>query len=316
MARPVHKKLLTVFALLVSWQAAIAAPEDPAKQITLNFPDRYLYGWVGHVDWQTDKLAKKLKWSNQIGAKGKVTISRGSGLIFEGTGSICLHPEVLDMLPADAFVNMVFDNTEFDDSGAVRLSRFKFLERLSLEQTEVTDKIIDVVSGMPRLKLLCISRTSVKGKNLHKLCALKELQFLRLGYNQLEPGAVTGLKDAKRLKRLDLSRCAVKDTDVLALSGLTELLSLELADNKDITDKVLQPIKAMKKLRWLDISGTRITAGSLVKAKLPSLYRINFLQGQYSEDEIKALRRAYPTVQLNIIDLNERADPTIFAPLH
>ncbi len=308
--------LLTVLALLLSWQATQAAPGSPDRQIILDFPDRYLYGWVGHVDWQSDKLAKKLKWSDQASARGKVTINQGSGLIFEGTGSICLHPEVLDKLPADAFVNMVFDNTEFDDSGAVRLSRFKRLERLSLEQTEVTDKIIDVVSGMPRLKLLFISRTSVKGKNLHKLCALKEFQFLRMANNQLAPGAVTGLKDAKQLKRLDLRRCAVKDTDILALSGLTELLSLELADNKDITDKVLQPIMGMKKLRWLDVSGTRITARALVKAKLPSLYRINFLQGQYSEDELKALRRAYPNVQLNIINLNDKADPTIFAPLH
>ncbi|MDX1987220.1 MAG: hypothetical protein SFV17_11090 [Candidatus Obscuribacter sp.] len=308
--------LLTVLALLLSWQATKAAPASPDKQINLDFPDRYLYGWVGHVDWQSDKLAKKLKWSDQTSARGKVTIKQGRGLIFEGTGSICLHPEVLDKLPADAFVNMVFDNTEFDDNGAVRLSRFKLLERLSLEQTEVTDKIIDVVSGMPRLKLLFISRTSVKGKNLHKLCSLKELQFLRLANNQLAPGAATGLKDAKQLKRLDLRRCAVKDTDVLALSGLTELLSLELADNKDITDRVLQPIMAMKKLRWLDISGTRITARALIKARLLSLYRINIFRDQYSQDEIKALRMAYPHVQLNIIDLNDKADPTIFAPLH
>lgn len=257
-----------------------------------------------------------MKWSDQTSARGKVSIKQGNGLIFEGTGSICLHPEVLDKLPADAFINMVFDDTEFDDTGAVHLSRFKLMERLSLGQTEVTDKIIDVVSGMPRLKLLFISRTSVKGKNLHKLCALKELQFLRMANNHLAPGAVTGLKDAKQLKRLDISRCAVKDTDVLALSGLTELLSLEIADNKDITDRVLQPIRGMKKLRWLDISGTRITARELVKTKLPSLYRINFLKGQYSDDEIKALRLAYPHVQLNIIDLNDKADPTIFAPLH
>ncbi|MBK8219453.1 MAG: hypothetical protein IPK73_00395 [Candidatus Obscuribacter sp.] len=314
MARPIT--LLAVIALLVSWQAVSAAPESPNKQITLDFPDRYLYGWVGHVDWHTDKLAKKLKWSDQMSARGKVTVNQGSGLIFEGTGSICLHPEVLDKLPADAFVNMVFDNTEFDDSGAVRLGRFKMLERLSLEQTEVTDKIIDVVSGMPRLKLLFISRTSVKGKNLQKLCSLKELQFLRMSNNQLAEGVVAGLKDAKQLKRLDIRRCAVKDADILALSGLTELLSLELADNKDITDRVLQPIMGMKKLRWLDVSGTRITARALIKARLLSLYRINIFRDQYSQDEIKALRMAYPHIQLNIIDLNDKADPTIFAPLH
>jgi len=180
----------------------------------------------------------------------------------------------------------------------------------------LADKIIDVVSGMPRLKLLFISRTSVKGKNLQKLCSLKELQFLRMSNNQLAEGAVAGLKDAKQLKRLDLRRCAVKDADILALAGLTELLSLELADNRDITDRVLQPIKAMKKLRWLDVSGTKITARALAKAKLPGLFRINFLQGQYSEGEIKALRLAYPGVQLNIIDLNDKADPTVFAPLH
>lgn len=314
MARPIT--LLAVIALLVSWQAVSAAPESPNKQITLDFPDRYLYGWVGHVDWHTDKLAKKLKWSDQMSARGKVTVNQGSGLIFEGTGSICLHPEVLDKLPADAFINMVFDNTELDDNGAAHLSRFKMMERLSLEQTEVTDKIFDVVSGMPRLKLLFISRTSVKGKNLHKLCALNEFQFLRMANNQLTPGAVTGLKDAKQLKRLDLRRCAVKDTDILALSGLTELLSLELADNKDITDRVLQPIMGMKKLRWLDVSGTRITARALIKARLLSLYRINIFRDQYSQDEIKALRMAYPHIQLNIIDLNDKADPTIFAPLH
>lgn len=308
--------LITALALLVSWQAAEAAPYNPDQQIVLDFPNRYLYGWVGHVDWQTDKLAKKLKWSEQTSARGRVTIKQGRGLIFEGTGSTCLHPEVLDKLPADAFINMVFDNTELDDIGAAHLSRFKMLERLSLEQTEVTDKIIDLAAGLPRLKLLFISRTAVKGKNLHKLSALKELQFLRMSNNQLAEGAVAGLKDAKQLKRLDLRRCAVKDADILALSGLTELLSLELADNRDVTDRALQPIKAMKKLRWLDISGTKITARALVKAKLPSLFRINFLQGQYSQDEIKALRLAYPGVQLNIIDLTERADPTIFAPLH
>lgn len=291
----------------------------PSRTVTFDFPAKGTYGWIGHLtssDWQALEKLKKIKWKDQIVARGKVTVPVGEGLIFRGNGYTCDFPEALDKIEADPFRALMFDDTELDDNGVKHLGRFKNVEWLSLTRTEVTDEAINQAAKMKNLRTLDLGRTMVRGTNLDLLVPLKNLRAIKMPGNNIASGKLKLLAKCPQIVWLDLRRALVTDSDIKALSVLPRVSILDLDYNRALTNACLPSLAAFKELHSLSLEETSVTGRALALLKGTKVRRVSILKGQSSPEDLAYVRKMAPSLFINEVVNQEKADPVVFAPLH
>lgn len=286
-----------------------------SQNLQISFPAGYSYGWIGHSLLPAAANIKKLKWKDQIEAKGLVTLPIGHDLAFSGNGRLCEEPQVLDVLPTNLSC-LFLSNLEIDDKIAEHLKRFRQIERLDLSNTEITDASLAAIGSLASLVRLDLSRTMIRGSELSKLTGLKKLTHLRLANNNLRTGSVAAIASLTGLQHLELMRCGLTDDDLNKLKTLTELKGIELTDNKKLSDRSLEALQGMKKLYWLNLEGTSYTASAIASKLGNRALRLTFYKGQFSQADKQLLQSRNKFLVLNEVDRKLRADPTVFAPLH
>lgn len=311
--------LACVSSACLSLVCAPASLAAPAPTVTLEFPSKGVYGWIGHLssgDWQALDRLKKIKWQDQVPARGKVTIPVGEGLVFRANGYTCDFPEALDKIDAAPFRALMFDDTELDDRGVKHLGRFKNVEWLTLTRTEVTDEAINQAANMKNLRTIDLGRTMVKGLNLDLLVSLKNLHALKLAGNNIAPGKLKVLAKCPQLVWLDLRRTLITDNDIKALSVLPKLRILDLDYNRNLTNGCVPSLAAFKELACISLEDTSIVGRGLAKLKGSKVRRISILKGQSSTDDLNFIRKDNPSLFINEVVNQDKADPVVFGPLH
>lgn len=303
----------------LSLACAPASFATPAPTVTLEFPAKGVYGWIGHLnsgDWQALERLKKLKWKDQVPARGKVTIPVGEGLIFSANGYTCDFPEALDKIDPAHIRALVFDDTELDDDGVKHLGRFTNVEWLDLTRTEVTDEAITQAAKMKNLRMLDLSRTMIKGSNLELLVPLKNLRTIKLAGNNIAPGKLKVFAKSPQMVWMDLRRTLITDGDIKALSVLPRVRVLDLDYNRTLTNACVPSLATFKELECISLEDTSITGRGLAKLKGSKVRRISILKGQSSAEDLNFIRRDNPRLFINEVVNQNKADPVIFGPLH
>ena len=203
------------------------------------------------------------------------------------------------------------------EAGVARLHELKSLERLNLRGARMSDSGMEFMSHLPNLRELDIGVTQITDTSLEHLEGLQHLETLALGGNRIGHVGLVFLQSLPSLKNLDLSGAQITDSGVwsvtltdlhlnriAALEGL-EVLNLAAADigyvasigdgvprlrNRiHITDLGLPELKALKRLRSLDLSRSEVTAKSLVElVSLPALEEIVLSYCEKVEDAAAA----------------------------
>lgn len=301
---------------LIPFQHYFGAKAASPETISLDFPDNAVYGWLGTVSWPESIVNRRLKVLKQIPIKGHLSLPANQTYSLHGSGVLCTMPQLLDTIPANLISAINFDSTELDDAGARHLKRFTHSLSFSLEGTDTGDTAIDAASSMPELKRLVMGHTMITGKNFNLLAKLKKLEYVDISNNMLIPGSMKYFAELTAIKHLDLRRLQLRDSDLLVLKNMPDLRRVRLSENSNLTDKCLETLSALKSLKDVDICSTRITARALINKMPPKLHSLLIVKGQFSQDDIKALLKARPDLLLTQNDLDSKADPLIFSPLH
>ena len=167
------------------------------------------------------------------------------------------------------------------------------LERLYLDDTQITDAGLVHLAGLSNLKDLNLDSTQVTDAGLVHLKGLTKLTGLSLGYPnrngifeeifwKTQPGA-DHHDDTK-----------VTDAGLVHLKGLTNLEWLDLMNTK-ITDAGLVHLKGLTKLRNLNLEGTKITDAGLVHLKgLTKLEELHLDNTKVTDAGVQELKKALP----------------------
>ncbi len=159
------------------------------------------------------------------------------------------------------------------DNGLKALRKLEVLEEINVNRSQLTGEGFLAVSkegGLKTLKLLGISVAPLTLKGAKAINSLKSLEHLDLQQVAAmnDVGLVEIVGGLKELRYLNIADCVgVTGQKSFPALKTAEDLEILIASKTSIDDKTLDLLKTHKKLKRLDINGTRCTVAGVQKLK-------------------------------------------------
>jgi Leucine-rich repeat (LRR) protein len=156
--------------------------------------------------------------------------------------------------------------TKVDDAGLKEICQIKSLSELDVGVTAVTEAGLTELTRLKRLQILRIWNVKLTDAGLKTLARCQNLRELTMSRLH-QTGA--GLESLGRLKKLEsvsmhgVYGMSLKDADLKGIGSLQNLRYLNLSSNAELSDDGLAELGNLKKLRFLALRGTKITAAGL-----------------------------------------------------
>lgn len=146
------------------------------------------------------------------------------------------------------------------------LQRHSDLHGVNLSGTPVTDEGLRRLSALGRLEVLSLVGTQITDDGLMHLQNLCGLQRLSLCKTSITDRGLAHLAALSQLRMLYLDEVAITDAGLFYLSCIRtlELLSLK---STDIGMDGLRHMSQLPRLRWLYVTGSRVTSQELLDFK-------------------------------------------------
>lgn len=170
------------------------------------------------------------------------------------------------------------EGTKITDSALEQLSTLTSLQALNIGSVQVTDAGLEALTSLTNLKELTLGGDKLTDAGLQPLRQLPGLTFLDLGgvqrtdsgmwsvsFTQSGLEAIASLKD---LKRLRLQGTLMTARALETIKNLPRLEQLDLHDCAQVGDDAIPVLSAMRTLRWLDMSGTKLSSAGFAKLQL------------------------------------------------
>ena len=187
------------------------------------------------------------------------------------------------------------------DEGVSALKNWKHLTRLNLEGTKITDSSLQQLSALLSLEALNIGSVQVTDAGLGALTSLTNLKELTLGGDKLTDAGLQPLRELpgltvlalggaqrqdsglwsvsftqpgldaiatlKALRRLSLNGTLINARGLETIRGLSQLELLDLHDCTRIGDDAIPALTAMRALRFLDITDSKVSEAGFEKLR-------------------------------------------------
>jgi len=228
-------------------------------------------------------------------------------------------PEWLRALPGgeDLFkvVSVNLEHHRLKDEDLECLEHLRYLERLYLAATPVSNQGLAHVAKCKRLKRLSLWKTRITDLGMEHLRGLEDLELLDIQETKVTEAALAHLKHLPRLKKLiqtielsdegiellarfphrpvtSVQARGITDQGMWALTGLTRLETLAISDST-LTPKAAEYFKHLRNLKHLSVIRTEWTDEALVHlATLPRLRSV-FATVETSGVTFRAFARAW-----------------------
>jgi hypothetical protein len=210
---------------------------------------------------------------------------------------------IADNIGIDSLANVnrvwFYGKSRFTDAVLAEIGRLRWVQRLGLDETAVSDGALAHLEGLTNLSFLHLHSTKVGDAGLAHLAGLSDLAHLDLRETQVTDAGLAHLKGLIHLKFLFLGGTQVTDAGLAHLTTLTELRELELRGTR-VTGSGLGYLRALPSLQRLDLRGTPIRGSELIRLKdLPGL-TIVFLHTDPALDAgVTELRKAVPALRID-----------------
>lgn len=205
---------------------------------------------------------------------------------------------------------LTFYDTWVTDAGLAYLKDLPNLETLRLGSYDqrgpgpktipITDKGMEHVGQMKKLKNLELNKMSISDKGLAKLKPLTELEYLKIGYTLVTPEGIQTLGSFKNLRILVLEGNdeAANSSVINVISKMPKLHRLALSPIK-IDPNLGQQLGKMQSLTYLKLGGENLRDADLVYLKtLQNLEKLDLSdsplltkEGLVSLRELKNLKK-------------------------
>jgi Leucine-rich repeat (LRR) protein len=189
--------------------------------------------------------------------------------------------------------------TKVTDAGLTQLANHAALESLDIGYALITDGGFDALTTLPNLKSLAIGGNKISDVGLNLLRQIPTLTALDVsGAQRTDSGlwsasmtdvSLDVIGSLTRLEQLNVRGTKISDAGMGKLAGLTNLQSFNAAETQlsakglavlakfpklrelnlwnatRVTDDVIPLIAALPSLKWVDLTGTKVSPGGLEK---------------------------------------------------
>lgn len=211
-------------------------------------------------------------------AQGLVKIPAGKFVWFAPSVYFFQHPHALDQLPAEAFDGLLFRFTAVDDADDGKadaafsaLSRFSGIKVLDLDNSEISDKGLQYMGKLSKLEYMSAARTQLNGSFM-KSCFNPKLKHINMDGTMLEPQYVRYFNNFPDLRYLRLSYTHIGSDSVGSLAAAKSLSILDIAETRELDDKIIEPILKIKTLLWVKDKGTKVTTKGQQRMEAAGIY--------------------------------------------
>ena len=119
------------------------------------------------------------------------------------------------------------------------ISHQKYMEKVFLFGTELSDEGVTFVSKCPNIQVLGLNRTNITDKGLETICVNKNINKLYIGNTRISDDGVKQLIKLKNLEVLDIYRTRITGKGVALILDLPKLKEINIAElnvGKDIIE--------------------------------------------------------------------------------
>ncbi len=184
-------------------------------------------------------------------------------------------------------------HTLIDDKAMENVGELKGLQELNLSRTAVTDRGMAELGKLDDLEALDISESiTITGTFFQNLKSNKKLKVLRAHHTILRGDAMkflancpieelnleaTAMTDVgmltigkmNKLQILNLGHCNITDEGIKKMVVMKDLETVSFRNNNAVSNLLFAKLMKCKKLKYVDVTGTRINAADVAKlAKL------------------------------------------------
>jgi len=156
----------------------------------------------------------------------------------------------------------IFDVIEFEDRHLPPLRTLPSLITLMLEDTQVTDRGMEIIGQWKSLRVLGVYTDKqcrrVTDQGLAAISGLTKLENLCLRGMHITDASTHHLRCFPNLKELDLSATEITDAALADISQLNHLRQLCLGDTR-VTDEGMKSLAKLVHLRTLQLSNTAVS---------------------------------------------------------
>ncbi len=162
-------------------------------------------------------------------------------------------------------------NGRFSSGNRAFFSSFGKLEALWMRHTGITDREIEALNHLEKLRLLDVSSTRVTGKNFSKLKLLRSLSTLMLSSETTDHGVKEVASSFPNLESISIDGRSVTDLGLLALSPLKKLKKISIHDTS-VTGAGFYSLATHRNLEFVDLSLSNVSDNIVdVLVRLPKL---------------------------------------------
>jgi hypothetical protein len=195
----------------------------------------------------------------------------------------------VSVLAGEGIVVQLRANWHGTERDLALLSRVEHVQRLSIEDKEVGDQLLEHVAELSELEWLYIGSSRVTGKALQKLAGLTQLRTLSLRKSGLSDADFLQLPAMPNLEALGLDGTQITDVALDHLADFPAVRTLWL-DDTNITSAGLSKLVVLSDLSVLYLSGTNVSGPGLAELhKLPELRSISLKNCALTPDDMERL---------------------------
>lgn len=170
----------------------------------------------------------------------------------------------------------------------------KTLEKLILEQCNITGSGLEAIAGAPKLRMLSLQESPVTDDAMKHLSGLLALESLHINGPKMDGTGLAHLRALPKLKELNLNASTLSEAGGQALSMLTNLeklrggtgdfkgdgltftrhlaslvnlRELSFGDTAPITDACLEPLKGLTQLERINFNNSLISGVGVIHLK-------------------------------------------------
>jgi len=158
-------------------------------------------------------------------------------------------------------ITATLSGPQFGDDEVMRVATIPWVYQVNLADSHVTQRGLAALSGLPKLKSLDLSRTTLTDQDFLAVTKLATLAELLLNdCSWLKDEHLARLVALKCLERLELSSQLITPAGLAQLSQLPALQELTLGECAAIDDGAIEHLASLLQLKQLTLSNTGLTS--------------------------------------------------------
>ena len=241
-----------------SWSATLSGKVHLGVSVNLNgctlqARDLFLLRWIRGL------RALSISESN-FPIDGLRQLQGMSSLVILDLSRASLTSEDLSRLPEfPKLIDLRLNGTQVSDTTLVSiLKKYPRLDRLELENTDVTDKGVAALGILTELTAVNLDGTKLTDRGLVVLASLPLLSELHVGRTRISDRGLIPLEHCPKLESLSLTGTSVTNEAIAILCRFPNLEELNL-DYTQVSDEGLERLPEIRTLEGGSVIGSKVT---------------------------------------------------------